>query len=187
MDGPFALALQEAGIISVISEAEARDQHFDAYILPPEELSHPRDRFNHVADVLQSWKDRTPKLLEPGISLCLACRNISIDALESKEGCIHSECYWALVASAEVSECPMCDMMVKALRGTYPADFDIGIKLLNPFLTDVQVGLRAVSSEKRSNWDNLEVLVLNTRPLLPPGRLCMFTLPGTNASGLFMW
>jgi hypothetical protein len=160
--------------VAVISGEGARNARFDAILPHRQELNHPRDRFSHADNVLQSWKDRTPALADPGRSLCESCKNIDIDTLCSAEGYTHSECYWALVASAEVSKCHMCVMMVNALRGSSRNDFDVEMKLINPFRTDFQVSLRAVSRDKRTQKDNLEVFITNPHPPLLPGKLSVF-------------
>jgi hypothetical protein len=151
---------------------------FDAYFPHQAEFSDPKDRFDYVANVLRSWKDKSPILPEPGTSLCESCQHISLDRLCSTEGYIHSECYWALVASAEVSNCPMCGFMLNALRGGYHEDFDMAVKLLHPLRNDLQVCLRAVPRERRCDRANLEVMILNTAPLLPTGRLHISAAPG---------
>jgi hypothetical protein len=174
------LLLQEAGVIKVVSEQELTNTSFNAIFARQEEFSNPKDRFKYVATVLQSWKDKSPILPEPGTSLCESCKHISLDKLCSTEGYIHSECYWALVASAEVSRCPMCVLMVNALREGYHEDFDMAIKLLHPLRNDLQVFLRAVPRERRCERANLEVLILNTAPFLPPGRLLITAAPGMN-------
>jgi hypothetical protein len=171
--------LQEAGVVCVISEEEAENTRFGVIFGPgPGSLDDPRDRFNEAAIVLRSWKDKTPILQEPGRSLCKSCTNIDIDTLCSTEGYIHSECYWALVASAEVSKCPMCVLMINALRGGCH-NFDAAMKIQHPHRTDLQVCLRTTSKGKRIERQNLEVMILNL-PFLPPGKLFIFTAPGMN-------
>jgi hypothetical protein len=130
----LTLLLQEAGIINVVSQQESTNASFFPH---QDEFSDSKDRFDHVAIVLQSWKDKSPILPEPGTSLCESYKHISLDKLCSTEGYIHSECYWALVASAEVSNCPMCVLMLNALRGGYQEDFDVAIKSLYPLRNDL--------------------------------------------------
>jgi hypothetical protein len=109
-----------------------------------------------------------------------ANRASSLDKLCSTEGYIHSESYWALVASAEVSNCPMCVLTLNALRGGCQEDFDGAIKLLHPLRNDLQMCLRAVPRERRPEQANLEVMILNTAPLLPHGRLLISAAPVMN-------
>jgi hypothetical protein len=180
----LALQLQEAGIVSVISTEDAANLAFDAYFPEIKELSHPVERLRHASEVLQTWKEKLRKLRYPGVSLCQACEKISIDALREKEGYIHSENYWALVASAD--ECPMCSMMVEALRARHRlGECDVAMALLSPFRTDLQVCLRADSAEQMhigsgnsSTVEALEVSIRNMRHHVPTGMLTMFALPG---------
>jgi hypothetical protein len=74
----------------------------------------------------------------------------------------------------------MCVLMLNALREAYHEDFDMAIKLLHPLRNDLQVCLRAVSRERRCERANLEVLILNTTPFLPPGRLLITAALGMN-------
>jgi hypothetical protein len=180
----FILALQEAGIVKVISPEENVNAHFDTYLPGSVELSDPTDRSQHAAKVLQSWRDRVPKLRHPGISLCQACEKINIDAVRGNEGYIHSQNYWALLASAE--QCPMCLLMVNALRGQHQfGDFDKTVALLDPLRTDYQVCLCTNSAERESRrlgvppeeMRAMEVSINNTHPFLPPGILTVFALP----------
>jgi hypothetical protein len=181
----FGLLLQEAGIVNVMSmeDAENANLTFDAYFPEIKELSHPGERLQHASEVLQAWKEKLRKLEYPGVSLCQACEKITIDALREKEGYIHSENYWALVASAD--ECPMCSMMVKALRARHRlGECDVAMALLSPFRTDLQVCLRAASAEQvhigsgdSSVVEALKVSIRNMQPVLP-GMLTVFALPG---------
>jgi hypothetical protein len=65
------LRLQQAGIIKVITEEEAANADYDIIIVPDEHsLSDPAERFAEGERVLQSWRDKLPKLPNPGLSLC---------------------------------------------------------------------------------------------------------------------
>jgi hypothetical protein len=184
------LSLQEAGIVKAISleEAENANLTFDVYFPEIRDLSHPEERLQHATEVLQAARENLRKLRYPGVSICQACEKITIDALRGKEGYIHSENYWALVASAD--QCPVCLMMVKALRARHPlGDCDVAMALLSPFRTDLQVSLRAASAKQvrtgsgdSSALETLEVSIRNMHPLLPSGILTTFALPGRSIS-----
>jgi hypothetical protein len=73
------LLAQEAGLVSVITEEEAANTEFDAVIGGSEVLNNPEERSAAADQILQSWRDKLPKLLVPGVSLCQSCENISLE------------------------------------------------------------------------------------------------------------
>jgi len=77
-------------------------------------------------------------------------------------------------------ELPYVCLILNALRGGYQEDFDVAIKSLHPLRNDLQVYLRAVPRERRSERANLEVMILNTAPLLLHRRLLISAAPGMN-------
>lgn len=144
---------------------------------PQWDTDDPQGRLFHVTKVRLIWKSITPILTDPGTSFCNRCKGLTIDKLCSAEGYIHSYCYWALLASAEVSKCPMCLLLVNTLRGTRDDSFDLAISLLNPYRKDLQVRVRAVPKERRLERENLEVEVMNM-PFMRPVRASMVMVSG---------
>jgi hypothetical protein len=190
MDG-ITLLLLEAGVARVVTREEAEASTFDAVVLGSDEdtLSDPLERFETAEQVLQSWRNRLPSLPIPGVSLCQRCENIEVGLLQTSAGYMHSEDYWCLVASAR--ECPMCALIVGALRGAYfpTGDFDTAMKLNHPLRTDLQIlfrfdtGGRTESDHKDENHEieTITVEMTNMTPIIPAGRLCVFALPGEHS------
>jgi len=139
----LAYQLQLAGIANVIPEEQFDPTDFDVVLGSPhipQPLSDPRERFQYQQALLEQYMANVPILPNPGTSLCDSCSRIRPETLSSEGGYIHSENWWALRASAEVSKCPFCVLLVRALRGKAP-DFDNLAKLLNPLRTDCQISL----------------------------------------------
>ena len=174
----LAFLLQLHGIATVAPQEQADLTKFDAILVGQDELSLPRDRFNYIANLLQKYRDRTPNLPDPGGSLCKSCNSIATENLYSEEGYIHSECYWELVDFAEVSGCPLCVLLVNALRGSESDNFDVVAKLINPLRTDVQIRLRAGQEESETGSNKLEVMILNAGPAMPSGKLSILPTRG---------
>lgn len=185
MDG-FFLPLLEAGVVRVVTREEAAKSTFD-FVLGseddhPSRLSDPSERFKAAEQVLQSWRNKLPNLPIPGVSLCQRCEDIEVELLKSSDGYLHSEDYWRLAASA--GECPMCALMVGALAGAYPtSDFNTAMRLNHPLRTDLRILLRAgdgdgKESDHADEIESIRVEMTNMTPFIPPGRLCVFALPG---------
>jgi len=189
MDGSL-LPLLEAGVIQVITREELSKSTYD-FILgdeddDPSHLSDPSERFKAAEQVLQSWRDKLPRLPVPGISLCQRCEDIEVEVLKSSDGYMHSEDYWRVAASAE--QCPMCAFIVGALRDAYPtSDFDTAMRLNHPLRTDLRILLRAgygdvKESDHAHEIETIRVEMTNMAPFIPTGRLCVFALPGESSS-----
>ncbi|KAH7346995.1 heterokaryon incompatibility protein-domain-containing protein [Pyrenochaeta sp. MPI-SDFR-AT-0127] len=156
-----------------------------SHVVPDCDLDDPISRATCAIQVQLTWEAKTPTLAEPGTSLCKRCQSMTIDKLCSTKGYVHSVCYWALVASAKVSLCPMCIMMVDELQGAEGQDFDYSVALENPYDTDRFVLLRAVSRERRSQKNNLEIKIMNLRLLLffrSPGLLSVTVTSGVKST-----
>ncbi|KAH8898518.1 HET-domain-containing protein [Thozetella sp. PMI_491] len=177
------LALQEAGILRVITPEEASSFPFDA-VLSGGTLSEPAERRQYAMNLLQSYKNTLPKLPEPGVSLCVPCDNLDLKDLSTPEGYAHSANYWALAASAE--QCPMCEQLVHALRAAQTfGSFDTDMWLWNPMNTDREIVLRVKTSDNGQvsrEIGHLEVAIRNTEPLQRPGTLILFCLRDTQAA-----
>jgi hypothetical protein len=106
------------------------------HLVPQCDPDDPVARTLYATQVRLIWESRAPTLAGPGTSLCERCQSMTLDKLCSAEGYIHSICYWALLASAEVSKCPMCVMMVDVLRGAKDKSFDYSVALENPYYTN---------------------------------------------------
>ncbi len=178
------LALLEAGIIRVVTSEEAATMTFSTLLGGGKDaLDDPGERFEAGEQALQSWHSRLPRLPIPGVSLCQRCEEIDVALLKSPDGYMHSEDYWRLAASA--TECPVCTLMIGALRGSFFAsDFETAMKLNNPRRTDQNIVLRACNGNgKKSEWtQGDEIRTINVEmtnmQFLPPGRLWVFALPG---------
>lgn len=149
-----------------------------SHLDPEWETESSQGRLLHVTKARLMWESKTPILADPGTSLCDRCKGLTIDKLCSVEGYLHSYCYWALLASAEISKCPMCLVLVNTLRGTQDDSFDLAIALINPYRRDLQVCLRAVPKECRLERDNLEVEITNM-PFVRSERASMVLASGT--------
>jgi hypothetical protein len=138
----------------------------------------------YAAGVTIEWESRTPMLAEPGTSLCERCQSMTLGKVCSTEGYIHSLCYWALLASANISKCPMCVMMVNTLSGPRGEGFEYGLTLENPYLNNRWVCVRAVPKERRQQMNNLEVEIMNRNWMLNfvrPGLLSMVMASGKSS------
>jgi hypothetical protein len=136
------------------------------HLVPQCDPDDPVARGLYAIQIRSIWESRAPTLAVPGTSLCEQYQSMTLDKLCSAKGYMHSVCYWALVASAEVSKCPMCVMMVDVMRGAKGENFDYSVALENPYRTDRWVRVRAVFRERRSQWNNLEIEIVN-RVLCP--------------------
>jgi hypothetical protein len=169
--------LQLAGIMNVVPENEVDITKFDAYINSSDDLGDFKSRFDYIAKLLDEYRNETATLPIPGESLCGSCSNITAENLYSEEGFMHSQCYWKLLASAEVSRCPLCVLLVEALGGNSIDNFDVAVKLIHPRRTDIQIRLLAKKEKPEDKRDTLEVSILNG-PLIESGTLAI--LPATS-------
>ncbi len=176
-----ALALLEAGILRIATPEQAAAMTFGMVMGAGDDaLDDPGERFQAVDEVRRSWQNSLSRLPIPGVSLCQHCEDIDIEILQTPNGYMHSEDYWRLEASAR--ECPMCALMVGALRGSYfPAgDFDTAMKLNHPQRADLKIILRV--GDQLANEDHeigtILVEIANMNPVLPSGKLWVFALPG---------
>lgn len=92
----------------------------------------------------QQNRDVSQRLRE---TLCNACQRISISTLRREGGYGHSDNYLVLVASAE--RCPMCRLMVAALRKVM-TEVDVYLFALSPWypVGRFKIAMRADNGEK---------------------------------------
>lgn len=148
----------------------------------------PMDLGLYAAQVSIEWESRTPILAEPGTSLCERCQSMTLVKACSTEGYIHSLCFWALLASVNISKCPMCVMMANTLSGPRGEGFEYGLTLENPYQSNRWVRVRAVPKERRQQTYNLEVEVMNRNWMLNrvrPGFLSM-VMASSKSSNVYL-